>query len=481
MGLAVYPAPSTGGAAFPGAGSLVASAYTTKLYWTTTLSAGTYFFYGLPEGSPTITRDSAQGYDSNRNYANVSPSGSGQTNSAFSLHAYNQVYSQSIPPNSPAVFKLSTSAKVQFGVSWKIINHLQEGGMFRLDSSSQHGGQLITWVSGNQSDYMMLSLYNRDGNGWRNFIIQHPGPNGILNSNVDFPSFHLSTVNNEAINMCAHLNGKFWVGYGTGAAANKFYSSTDGTNWGNVSPSGLNNSPSNMAWSGSSLANPNANYVVISDSSGQNSNLASSTDGVTWATRSSGQNYSLYGVAYGANKWVVTGYNGACSTSADGITWTARTMPSTIISYSQLVWNATVGKFLAIMSWRTTAVGNAALSTDGITWTAVTIASKNFSNPTGMDATSANYQMANTAPQFSKLHVIDGEFVGYANGLVWTSSDGTNWTATNTGLTGSGAFMVSPTFGPALHCGKTACDDYSPQSVAYVQPAVYQVYSSTIV
>ena len=485
MGSAVYPAPSTGGAAFPGAGSLAASAYTTKLWWSTTLSAGTYIFYGTPSGSPTILRDQATGFDSNRNYASTSPSGTGATGSVFSLGSYDQVLSTGILENSPAVFKLTASSLVQFTCSWKIINNLSDRGMWNLANNPNHGTSNNAWDNGVTSDYVLIGSYNRDGNGYRHAIVPHLGPVGYAHHTVEIPTFHLSTDNNEGLSLAAHWNSKFYIGYGTGSTSNKFYSSTDGTNFSDISPTGLQNSPSSMMWSGQSLSSPNANYVVTSDSSSANNHLASSTDGVTWTTRASGQTgKSLYGTAFSTtlSRWVVVGTGGACSTSADGITWTARTMPGTSHNYYSLIFNPTVGKFLAVAGSRTAAVGGAALSTDGITWTGINISAKNVTSNTTIDSTLNGYWMSAQSAD-GKMHIVDGNFTMYnSQGYLWTSTDGITWSVSHMGINfNSSAYMNTVSYGPSIWFPRISTDDYNGGMICYAQPAIYQVYNSAIV
>jgi len=127
-------------------------------------------------------------------------------------------------------------------------------------------------------------------------------------------------------------------------------------------------------------------FVAISGATGQffrdsSNSAAYSTDGITWTNNSLPSTEGWRSVAYGNNTFVAvagSGYYGgfnnapdfcATGTYSDGITWTIRTMPS-------------------FQFWRSVSYGNdifvvtadryyaaAASSTDGITWTARTLPS----------------------------------------------------------------------------------------------------------
>ena len=52
--------------------------------------------------------------------------------------------------------------------------------------------------------------------------------------------------------------------------------------------------------------------------------ILTSPDGVTWTTRESISDTSLYGVTYGNSTFVAVGSGGTILTSPDGVTWTER-------------------------------------------------------------------------------------------------------------------------------------------------------------
>jgi hypothetical protein len=97
--------------------------------------------------------------------------------------------------------------------------------------------------------------------------------------------------------------------------------------------------------------------------------LATSTDCVSWTTRTSTFGTSnIYEVAYnGSNLWVAVGYSGTLRSSTDGITWTTRTSGFTTNNIYTVCSGTPTAKWV---------IGgqnnNVRSSTDGITWTART-------------------------------------------------------------------------------------------------------------
>ena len=107
-------------------------------------------------------------------------------------------------------------------------------------------------------------------------------------------------------------------------------------------------------------------FVTVSSNS---TTAASSTDGITWTTRTLPTNDSWTGLTFGNNTFVaVAGGFSTAASSTDGITWAARTLPA------EANWRATTfgnNTFVAVANDSTTA----ATSTDGITWTLRTLPS----------------------------------------------------------------------------------------------------------
>lgn len=97
---------------------------------------------------------------------------------------------------------------------------------------------------------------------------------------------------------------------------------------------------------------------------GQAGSVYTTTDGITWTSRTSGTASSLRTITYGGGIFVYGGFGGVLATSTDGVTWTARTSGTTSTIFTVVYENSlyvygTVG-------------GGLSTSTDAITWTART-------------------------------------------------------------------------------------------------------------
>ena len=101
----------------------------------------------------------------------------------------------------------------------------------------------------------------------------------------------------------------------------------------------------------------NSTYVTV----GQSGTVLTSSDSISWTTRTSGTSNYLYGVSYLNEKFIAVGRSGTIITSSDGITWGTKSSGiSTLlkeVSYGNGVYVA-VGTGGTIIS-----------STDTETWT----------------------------------------------------------------------------------------------------------------
>ena len=83
--------------------------------------------------------------------------------------------------------------------------------------------------------------------------------------------------------------------------------------------------PSVQYWA--SITYGNGTFVAVATA--PSSTAASSTDGITWATRTMPSSSIWQSVTYGNGIFVAITYNSATAAiSTDGITWTTRTLPS---------------------------------------------------------------------------------------------------------------------------------------------------------
>jgi hypothetical protein len=97
------------------------------------------------------------------------------------------------------------------------------------------------------------------------------------------------------------------------------------------------------------------------------STMYTSTDNVTWTTRTHGMTNTISGIAYGNGLWVVGSTQGELVTSTDAITWTARTL--TGATSNTLIRNirAIKGKFIVYATNSTSVMPEVYLSTDPTT------------------------------------------------------------------------------------------------------------------
>jgi len=150
-------------------------------------------------------------------------------------------------------------------------------------------------------------------------------------------------------------NGQFVaVGYATvgGVPTSFIHTSTDGITW-------TSRTPSEAMWF-QAIAYGNGLYVAVARS-GTN-RIMTSPDGITWTSRTTAISPTFSGVAYGAGIWVAvcdTSPGGTTFTSYDGIIWFEQPTP-----FASLTIHFADGKFTT---------GNY-YSIDGLNWNASTIA-----------------------------------------------------------------------------------------------------------
>jgi hypothetical protein len=224
---------------------------------------------------------------------------------------------------------------------------------------------------------------------------------------------------------------------------------TDSTIWESANAYGDTYTASILA-----IAYGNGKFVA----GGWDGKMAYSSDGASWTavanstiwdyTDSYGDTHtaSIYGIAYGNNKWVAGGYDGKMAYSSDGITWTA-VEDSTIWQFTITAIAYGNGKFVAVGSG-----GKMAYSSDGVTWTAVEDSTFGTSIITAIAygnnrfvAVGDDGKMATSPDGITRTAVTNSTFgwyninaIAYGNdkfvaggssGKMATSTDGISWTA----------------------------------------------------
>ena len=176
---------------------------------------------------------------------------------------------------------------------------------------------------------------------------------------------------------------------------------------------------------------------------------ASFTLSETWTTRDSGFGTSaILSIVYGNALWLAGGAAGKISTSTDAITWTTRTSP---ISTANPINAVGYGNGVYLVG---AALGLAATSTDGITWTTrdFAFAGSNINTLTfgtvyvaggdaGILTTSTDaITWTSRATGFGAVAINASTFgnnlylIGGAGGILQTSTNGTTWTTRNSGF-----------------------------------------------
>jgi len=241
-----------------------------------------------------------------------------------------------------------------------------------FNTSTTTGGRQIAYNGSNQ--WVMVSsrglpLYSSDGNSWTAAALT--GSNAMA-----------------AGNCIDYLNGTYLIG-GNNATAS-IATSTNGIDW-TVRTTPTTTGINKFAY-GAGI------YVAV----GNSGNIFSSTDLVTWTSRSAGAN-AFGDVIFDNNLFVAVGASGACYTSPDGTTWTSRSAGSTV--FYKVLWAAgTINLFVAI------GVGGLLYtSPDGTTWTSRSAGSTTFTD-IAFDSTNS-------------VLVLVG-----LSGTVYTSTNGTTWT-----------------------------------------------------
>lgn len=222
-----------------------------------------------------------------------------------------------------------------------------------------------------------------------------------------------SSFGTDRIWTVAHGGGQFIAG----GDNSKLATSSDGVTWTQRTSSfGASESVNGLAYNGSNL------WVAVSAFA----KLATSPDGVTWTQRTHDFTASIRCVAHNLSSlWVAAGDNGLLRTSTDGISWTGRTSQFG----TTRIWAVAFGGGIWVAVGES---GKLSTSTDGITWTART---SSFGTDTIND-----------------VFYGGGKFVAVgAAGKIATSTDGITWTQRTSALSsaltqvaydGAGLWMV---------------------------------------
>ena len=322
MGVNILP--TTSASAIPGVGSVVASGTSSKGYVQIPLAVGTYVAY--------VNTESLWGWHAPK-------SGVWGANYSSAQASYITI------TTAETIFTLGTRP-------------LMQTGSFALTGIS--GGQTYPVFNGS-------TMVVGGNNGTTEYVNRFTG---ITDYTTMTNSGGVQTATLTGMNLAANAfisvaNGVYFV---PDASNLKLFRSTNAITWTSVTTPFTPGTQTTQVIYGSG----NGYYALVTGSgSSATTSIASSTDGITWASRNSASaTNTLTAIAYGNNTWVAVGQNGQIVSSTDSITWSSRTVGTTQ-SFYQVAHNGT--RFVAIgdaSDATSYAVGsNAAYSTDGTTWT----------------------------------------------------------------------------------------------------------------
>ena len=280
----------------------------------------------------------------------------------------------------------STISTITFGTVYAY-----GGGGGRIASSTD----AITWT--NRTSNTTSSILSMI---WSGALYVYATQGGGIGTSTD-----ATTWTSRTIGTSSDIVGLAWDGALYHAIGNQVnLTSTDAITW-----TLATQYPTSQSLSAATFAN---SLFVVGGTGGV---LASSTDGFTWTSRTSGSTAPINGLGYGAGVYVLAANGGYLASSTDAITWTSRTSFST-----QTLSTVTFGTLFVVGG----AQGLLITSTDGTTWTEEPIL--NVSQ--GVLASAYN----------SGVYVVAG-----GGGTIYTSTDANTWVSRTSNTSSSIQSMVS--------------------------------------
>lgn len=222
-------------------------------------------------------------------------------------------------------------------------------------------------------------------------------------------------------NATAYGNSIYLVQGGYTSGSNKYYSSSNATNWNIVTTTGQTTKQMNFMVFGANL------FVAV----GNDGTIQTSPNGATWTTRTSGTSNHLHKVYFLNSKFFAIGLNRTLLTSTDGITWTAVTFNVGVstdmfmsLSYGNgayIIGSRNSGGSYAYAYRSTTAANNS--------WTVVGYAT-------------FNYESVN------RIEFLKDKFWMFTIGQVmYTSSDGITWSNITPSVVVTNPDLTTASFG----------------------------------
>lgn len=208
------------------------------------------------------------------------------------------------------------------------------------------------------------------------------------------------------------------IAYGDGLfvlTAERLFTSTDGVTWITRSRPA---SQSDVTFTAVTYGNGLWIAGGFKAAESSTSVIATSADGITWTARTHGSVTEISDLAYGGGLYVAVDTIGGSATpmqtSPDGITWTSRSLPSSV-AYGSVAY----GGGLFVAAARVATSNHIVTSADGITWT-------------GRNVVGGAQMFLGSVGYGDGLWVVAGSQTG-SSARIWTSSDAITWTARGNG------------------------------------------------
>ncbi|SEG73884.1 cadherin-like beta sandwich domain-containing protein [Paenibacillus sp. UNC499MF] len=231
------------------------------------------------------------------------------------------------------------------------------------------------WVAVGNSGTIMTSS---DGLSWSKTTIALSSAVGVIYAGNQW------MVTGAGGKIATSPDAVTWTVRSTGSSANLSGVAYNGTVWVIAGYSGvILSSPDGIAWTARTSGTTNNFYSAaygggLFAAVGSAGTIRTSPDGITWTTRSGGPG-DLMGVTYGAGQFVAGGLNQKALTSSDGITWTPRTVSVAGMNLYGIAYGA--NKYVAVGDIG--GPGAIISSPDGITWVAEKTGIGGFLNHVG--------------------------------------------------------------------------------------------------
>jgi hypothetical protein len=168
--------------------------------------------------------------------------------------------------------------------------------------------------------------------------------------------------------------------------------------------------------------------------------LATSTDAITWTTRTSGTTNTISSITYGNGLYVLTESSGGIHTSTDAITWSSVTTAS-LLSDSRVVYGN--GIFVS---------DGGKTSTNGTTWSNIN---------------SQTWNAASTGPNHLVYDSANSLFIGTALGGLVYSKNGSDWTTGPNIAPAANATAITYVNGLYIYCGTNGTLATSTDAIAW--------------